>query len=576
TACEEIVCNVWAEVLGKERVGVDEDFFALGGHSLLATQVVSRMRAVFGVEVPLRVLFETPTVEALAAEVERLREVERGRAAGDNLSAPPLVRHKRSESGALDGQGGHPPLSFAQQRLWFIDQLEPGNPAYNSPRVVRLEGELDHTALVAALTEIVRRHEVLRTSFPTVDGAPVQLVHAAQALNVPVVDVEHLAGGGDAQGTARDTSVRERAARAVVEREAARPFDLSAGPVVRALLVRLSQEEHVLVVVLHHIVSDGWSAGVLVREFGLLYEAFRLGRPSPLAELPVQYADYAVWQREWLQGDVLEAQLQYWREQLRDLEVLELPTDYARQTSGTSRGAVVRFELNTEVTAQLRDVSRREGVTLFMLLTAAFQLLLSRYSGQRDVAVGTAIANRNRLETEPLVGFFINQLVLRARVDECRTTRDLLAQVRETVLGAYAHQDLPFERIVEEVAPDRELSRSPLFQHAIELQSLRGESDEPWQLAGTKLSSVTLEGATTKLDLDVVLYERDSISGYAYYDANLFSEATIDFLVRGFESILNEFVRDVDAELSGISPVSGGGLGSHAAQLATSLELLEV
>ncbi|MDQ1611164.1 MAG: hypothetical protein QOG00_1095, partial [Pyrinomonadaceae bacterium] len=557
------VCNVWAEVLGRDRVGVDEDFFALGGHSLLATQVVSRVRAVFGVEVPLRVLFETPTVEALAAEVERLREVESG-AGNGSVSAPPLVRRERGESGELDGQGGHPPLSFAQQRLWFIDQLEPGNPAYNSPRVVRLEGQLDYAALVAALTEIVRRHEVLRTSFPSVDGAPVQLVHAPQELSVPVVDVEHLAEG------------KEQAAREVVEREAARSFDLSAGPVVRALLVRLNEREHVLVVVLHHIVSDGWSAGVLVREFGLLYEAFRQGQPSPLAELPVQYADYAVWQRAWLQGEVLERQLAYWREQLRDLEVLELPTDYARQTTGTSRGAVVRFELNSEVTAQLREVSRREGVTLFMLLTAAFQLLLSRYSGQRDVAVGTAIANRNRLETEPLVGFFINQLVLRARVDECRTTRDLLAQVRETVLGAYAHQDLPFERLVEEVAPDRELSRSPLFQHAIELQSLRGESDEPWQLAGTKLSSVTLEGATTKLDLDVVLYERDSISGYAYYDANLFSEATIDFLVRGFESILNEFVRDVDAELSGISPVSGGGLESHAAQLATSLELLEV
>jgi non-ribosomal peptide synthetase component F len=487
--------------------------------------------------------------------------------AGDSLSAPPLVRAERN---------GRLPLSFAQQRLWFIDQLEPGNPAYNSPRVVRLEGELDYAALVAALSEIVRRHEVLRTSFPTVEGEPIQLVHEAHALHVPVVDVEHLAGSG-AQATTRDASVRERAARAVVEREAARSFDLSAGPVVRALLVRLNEREHVLVVVLHHIVSDGWSAGVLVREFGLLYEAFRQGRPSPLAELPVQYADYAVWQRDWLQGEVLERQLAYWREQLRDLEALELPTDYARQaTGGTSRGAVVRFELNSEVTAQLREVSRKEGVTLFMLLTAAFQLLLSRYSGQRDVAVGTAIANRNRLETEPLVGFFINQLVLRARLDECRTTRDLLAQVRETVLGAYAHQDLPFERIVEEVAPDRELSRSPLFQHAIELQSLRGESDEPWQLAETKLSSVTLEGATTKLDLDVVLYERDSISGYAYYDANLFSEATIDFLVRGFESILNEFVRDVDAELSGISPVSGGGLESHAAQLATSLELLEV
>ncbi|MDQ1612943.1 MAG: hypothetical protein QOG00_2874, partial [Pyrinomonadaceae bacterium] len=526
TACEEIVCNVWAEVLGRERVGVGEDFFELGGHSLLATQVVSRVRAVFGVEVPLRVLFETPTVEALAAEVERLRQVESG-AGNGSVSAPPLVRRERGESGALDGRGGHPPLSFAQQRLWFIDQLEPGNPAYNSPRVVRLEGELDHTALVAALTEIVRRHEVLRTSFPSVDGAPVQLVHEAHALNVPVVDVEHLAEG------------KEQAARAVVEREAARPFDLSAGPVVRALLVRLSQDEHVLVVVLHHIVSDGWSAGVLVREFGLLYEAFRQGQPSPLAELPVQYADYAVWQRAWLQGEVLERQLAYWREQLRDLEALELPTDYARQTTGTSRGAVVRFELNSEVTAQLREVSRKEGVTLFMLLTAAFQLLLSRYSGQRDVAVGTAIANRNRLETEPLVGFFINQLVLRARVDECRTTRDLLAQVRETVLGAYAHQDLPFERLVEEVHAGRDLSRSPLFQ-AMFLYERR----EPQAAGLADVADTAQEVEHQWAKFDLTLMAEDTPEGLGLrleYATDLFKHSTAERFARSLQLILEAF-----------------------------------
>ncbi|HEV2800034.1 MAG TPA: amino acid adenylation domain-containing protein, partial [Pyrinomonadaceae bacterium] len=357
TPTEEIICNVWAEVLGRERVGVDEDFFTLGGHSLLATQVVSRVRAVFGVEVALRVLFETPTAEALAAEVERLRNA--GSSAGVVRSAPPLVRADRSKP---------LPLSFAQQRLWFIDQLEPGNPAYNVPFAVRLTGALDVAALSASLDEIVRRHETLRTTFSTVDGQPVQLIHEARPVPLPFTDMSHL-----------PATEREEAACELSEAEAGRAFDLAADSLLRARLVRLSEAEHVLVVVMHHIISDGWSTGVLMREFSQLYAAYQAGQPSPLAELPIQYADYAVWQRESLQGEVLESQLAYWREQLAGMDRLELPSDLARVDAWERGGSVVRFELSAELTESLRELSRREGVTLFMVLMAAWQLLLSRY-----------------------------------------------------------------------------------------------------------------------------------------------------------------------------------------------------
>jgi hypothetical protein len=443
-----------------------------------------------------------------------------------------------------------------------MEQLEPGNAAYNSPRVVRLTGALDYAALRAALTEIVRRHEVLRTSFPIVAGGPVQSIAAPAPLPVPLVDLAALA----------DTE-RAVAARKLATSEAGRPFDLGTGPVVRALLLRLHRQEHVLVVVLHHIVSDGWSAGVLLKEFNLLYQAYRQGLPSPLAELPLQYADYAVWQRRWLQGDVLERELHYWRSQLHGLQRLELPTDKARSGKNTGRGEVVCFEIEQELAERLRQLCQREGVTLFMLLVAGLQLVLSRYAGQTDVAIGTAIANRNRVEIEPLVGFFVNQLVLRTQLDRWLTVREFLAQVRETVLGAYAHQDLPFERLVEEITTERDPSRSPLFDHAIVLQALT--EDQQWQVGDTELSSMSLDLAVAKLDLDILMFERDSITGFAYYNADLFSSPTIDHLMQGLRSTLDQFTRNVDAELNSISTAHNSS-EFYAAQLATSFELLAV
>ncbi|MDQ1558181.1 MAG: hypothetical protein QOD32_1241 [Pyrinomonadaceae bacterium] len=517
TACEEIVCNVWAEVLGRARVGVDEDFFALGGHSLLATQVISRVRAVFGVEVPLRVMFETPTPEALAAEVERLKKKRDGAA----TLATELVRADR---------GDRVPLSFAQQRLWFIDQLEPGNAAYNVPFAVRLTGTLNVAALTDSLSEIVRRHEVLRTSFPTVDAAPVQLIHEAQPVPVPVMDVAHLS-----------LTEREQAAQKLATAEAGKPFDLAAGSLLRALLVRLSEQEHVLVVVLHHIVSDGWSTGVLVREFSQLYEAYQAGQPSPLAELPIQYADYAVWQREWLTGDVLDSQLAYWREQLKDLERLELPTDGAHATASAA-GAVVRFEVGAELTEGLRELSRREGVTLFMVLTGALQLLLSKYTGQTDVAVGTAVANRGRVEIEPLVGFFVNTLVLRTDLSGAPSFAELLGRVRETVLGAYAHQELPFEKLVDEVAPRRDLSRSPLFQVMLVMQNL---SAAEMRLDGLAIEPLEVSHGGAKFDLMLTLDERaGSIVADLEFRTELFSRAAVERLRDHFLRVLETCAAD--------------------------------
>jgi non-ribosomal peptide synthetase component F len=289
--------------------------------------------------------------------------------------------------------------------------------------------------------------------------------------------------------------------------------------------------------------------------------------------LPLQYADYAVWQRRWLQGDVLERELHYWRSQLHGLQRLELPTDKARSGKNTGRGEVVCFEIEQELAERLRQLCQREGVTLFMLLVAGLQLVLSRYAGQTDVAIGTAIANRNRVEIEPLVGFFVNQLVLRTQLDRWLTVREFLAQVRETVLGAYAHQDLPFERLVEEITTERDPSRSPLFDHAIVLQALT--EDQQWQVGDTELSSMSLDLAVAKLDLDILMFERDSITGFAYYNADLFSSPTIDHLMQGLRSTLDQFTRNVDAELNSISTAHNSS-EFYAAQLATSFELLAV
>ncbi|HYP26493.1 MAG TPA: condensation domain-containing protein, partial [Blastocatellia bacterium] len=351
---------------------------------------------------------------------------------------------------------GPVPLSFAQQRLWFLDQLSPGNAAYNIPEAIRLSGRLDTKTLEESLSEIVRRHEVLRTSFPTVGGMPVQEIAPPQPVRVPVIDL-----------TALPEAEREARAESLASEEAARPFDLQRGPLLRAALLRLGAESHVLLFTMHHIISDAWSMEVLVREVASLYEAFSRGEPSPLGDLPLQYADFALWQRGPSQAALLDRQLSYWERTLAGApSLLELPTDRPRPAAQTYRGASLPIELGRGLTLRLRELAGREGVTLFMALLAAYRVLLYRLSGRGDVSVGVPIAGRNRAEVEGLIGFFVNTLVMRGEVRGWESFEEVMRREREVVLGAFGNQEVPFERVVEQVRPERSLSYSPLFQVA--------------------------------------------------------------------------------------------------------------
>jgi acyl carrier protein len=393
-----------------ERIGIHDNFFHLGGHSLLATQVVSRLREAFQVDIPLRRIFELPTVAGLTQSIELTRRV------GHTLAAPAILPVQHD---------GDPPLSFAQQRLWFIDQLDPGNSVYNFPAAVRLTGPLDLAALKKSLNEIVRRHEVLRTTFVTVDGHPGQVISLTSTVALPLVDLRELS---EAE---RETEVQ----RLAIE-EARRPFDLAKGPLLRASLLQLGEQEYVGLLTMHHIVSDGWSTGVLIREIAIIYQAALAGRASPLPDLPIQYADFAHWQRQWLRGETLKIQLDYWQRQLSGAAQLELSTDHPRRPVQTHRGAHQALALPNNVTERLKTLSRQQGVTIFMSLVAAFKVLLHRYTGQDDIIVGTPIANRNRLEIEGLIGFFVNTLVLRTDLSGNPSFKELLRRVREVCLGA--------------------------------------------------------------------------------------------------------------------------------------------
>ncbi|HYO62401.1 MAG TPA: amino acid adenylation domain-containing protein, partial [Pyrinomonadaceae bacterium] len=524
TAVEEMVCAVLGGVLGVERVSLEDDFFESGGHSLLATQVMSRVREAFGVEMPLRTLFEHPTAGALAQQIEAEMAAGRGR------RAPAITRAPRD--GAL-------PLSFAQQRLWFIDQLEPGSTSYNVPVAVLLSGALDVTALERTLAEIIRRHEVLRTTFTDVEGEPRQLIHEARPFSLPLDDLCGL----------EPAERRERAERLTRE-EAERPFDLSAGPLLRAALLRLAPEEHVCLLTMHHIVSDGWSMGVLVREVAALYEAYAKGEESPLAEPPVQYADYAVWQRDYLQGEVLEGQLAYWRRQLAGAkQVLELPTDKPRPAVQSYRGATEEFGLGVGLSGRVKELSRERGCTLYMTLMAGFEVLLSRYSGQEDLLVGTAIANRTRAETEGLIGFFVNTLVMRADLSREPTFAELLGRVREVALGAYAHQDVPFERLVEEVAPERRLSHTPLVQVAF---GVFNEPEQKLEIAGLEVSGAGTGIETGRFDLTLWMWEEQSgeIRGRWVYNTDLFEADTVARMGRHLTRLLDGATAEPGAAVS--------------------------
>ncbi|HEX7241692.1 MAG TPA: condensation domain-containing protein, partial [Longimicrobiaceae bacterium] len=529
TPTEEVLAEIWAGVLRLERVGVTESFFALGGHSLLAARVVSRVRQVFGVEVPLRALFEGPTVAELAGRVEEIRR------AGLPV-LPPVLPVER---------GGALPLSFAQERLWFIDRLEPGSAVYNIPVAWRLGGALDEAALERSLSEIVRRHEALRTTFREEDGSPVQAIAPFTGLALPVED---LSGLGEAE---REAQVKRRASE-----EASRPFDLSAGPLFRAVLLRLRAEEHALLLCMHHIVSDGWSMGVLFRELSALYAAYREGWESPLAELPVQYADYAVWQREQLRGEALERQLGYWKERLAGTpELLELPTDHPRPAAQSFRGASERIELPGGLLERLRALGRREGATLYMVVLGAFQVLLSRYAGSDDVVVGSPIAGRGRGEVEGLIGFFVNTLVLRTNASGDPSFRELLGRVRAATLGAYEHQELPFEKLVAELQPERSLGHSPLFQVSFTLEDDEGPGEG---LAGLSIGGVEAEFEFAKFDLSLSLAATShGLRGGLIYSTDLWEAATMQRLLVHFGRVMEQVAADADVRLADIALLDG-------------------
>ena len=535
TAEEEILCGIWAEVLKLRQVGIEDNFFEIGGHSLLATQLIARVRSAFNLEMPVRAIFESPSIDRLAERIQLERM------SGLKIEALPLRRAHR-ESSFL-------PLSYAQQRLWFLDQLAPGSAAYNISMKLRLTGELNRDALSQALNEIVRRHEVLRTRFVVQDGNPVQEIAEAFHVQVEEMDI--------AACTAQE---REEEARRLAREEVGRAFDLGRGPLLRVKLLRVEEQEHVLVVTMHHIVSDGWSMGIAVQEFTQLYAGYVSGEKTQLPELGVQYPDYAVWQREWLQGEVLERQLGYWRKQLAEVPVVELPTDRARPEVMSQRGARIAVAVKAEVLRGLQKLSREEGVTLFMTLLASWQMLLARYSGQSDIAVGTPIAGRTRVETNALIGCFVNTLVMRSKVRREEKVRDLLRQVRERTLEAYEHQEVPFEKLVEEMQPERDLSRQPLFQVMFGLQNMwlqggEGVEGERLKLPGLEVWAMKekQEEVTAKFDLMLLVQEgEEGLGGVLEYNMDLFDRESVEQMVERWERVLEQVVEDVERPIRGI------------------------
>ena len=509
---EEVVCALWCEVLGAERVGVNDDFFDLGGHSLLAIQLLNRLNQTFdGVRLPLRAIFDCPTVALLAV---RIREGESG-APTHRLQPAPRDR-------AL-------PLSQAQERFWFLAQLENERALYNVPFALRLRGALNSEALAWSLGEIVQRHETLRTTFALSDDGLSAVVSGADTVQLASVD---LSSEGDPDGVARE----------IVQEGASRPIDLSTGPVSRVVLLRLRSEEHVLLIVVHHALMDVWSLRVLCDELTQLYQARCAGESSPLPALPIQYADYAYWQRQWY-GEQAERDMAYWRQQLSGLSTLELSTDRPRPAVQTFDGAVHEFAISADVADRLKELCRAEGCTTFMAVLAVFKLVLARYSGQRDIAVGTPIANRSSAETEPLIGLFLNTLVLRTDLAGDSSYREVLKRVRGVTLDAFAHGELPFEQLVNELQPERDLSRHPLFQVLFVIN----QPARDFALGEIRAEPFGAGGDVARFDLSLnVVDAEDGFFGGLEYNVDLFDRATIERMAEHLELLITAAVEQPD------------------------------
>ncbi len=531
TRTEETVAGIWTALLGIPRASVDQSFFELGGHSLLATQLLSRIRSTFDVELPLRALFDAPTLEKVAANVDLAL-------AGDKRSAiPPLTRIPR---------GGPMPLSFSQERLWFLDQLQPGNAAYNIPQILNVRGALDVGGFRRSLEALVRRHESLRTSFPASAGKPTQVIHDSIPVEIPVVDL-----GGLPEVR------REEALWPLLREEVRAPFDLSNGPVFRARLFRMSPALHTLALTLHHIVSDDWSRMIMTREWTTLYSSLVSGEAAVLPELPVQLADYAAWQRGWMSGPVLEEELAFWRRCLgTDSPILDLPTDRPRPAVMDFAGDGLSVWMPLSLAEGVNELCRAEGVTQFMVVMAAFQLLLSRYARQERVSVGTPIAGRSRTEIEGLIGFFVNTLVIRTDLSGDPSFRDYLRRVRQLALDVFDHQEAPFEKVVEAVQPERNRSYAPLFQVVFAMQNVPPQA---LQVGGLEFEVPYIDTGAVKADLDLdVVDSGDGLFAAISYARALFDRTTVQRLLGHLEMILTAVCRDADRRLSEIPLMTVG------------------
>jgi acyl carrier protein len=521
---EKLLAEIWADMLHVERVGMHDNFFRLGGHSLTVIQVIARIRESLGVELPVKAIFEQPTVAGIAKMLQSAKE------ANDMFAPPQIVRCSRK---------GRAPLSFVQQRLWLLDQLEPGSRVHHIPTLLRLKGALNIEALSAALDEIVRRHEILRTSFPVADGQPYQQIAPPAHIAIETVDLRDL-----------PREFREENLRRLADLHIQKPFDLIHGPLFRVMLYRTEEHEHVLCLTVHHIICDAWSVPVLTRELNVLYSAFLNNSVSPLPELPLQYADVAAWEREWLRDEVLERHIQYWRQMLEDApQILDLPTDFPRSSVRSFDAGRRILSLSPQLYSELKKLSQRLGVTDFMTLLALMNVWLFRYSGQSDILIGTPVSTRSQVETEALIGIFLNTLVLRTRIDAQARFIELVEQVRRNAVGAYAYQALPFEKLVEELHVARDAGRNPVFQVMFNmLAEVTGTLEFPG-LADNE--AIETDPDQARFDLHLNALPRSAGLELALtYNRGLFQQSTIIAMLESFAELVCVAVENPEITIS--------------------------